>query len=93
MISLEDMKAHLRVTTDVDDAIIADKTAVASEWVSKYTAIPVDSTTIPAPVNEAIRLLVGHLYANREATMSGITSQSMPFGVLEMLDSYRAWSF
>ena len=42
-ISLEDMKAHLRVTISDDDVIIADKLATAAEWIAKYTGIPSDS--------------------------------------------------
>jgi hypothetical protein len=86
-ISLDDMKAHLRVTISDDDVIIADKLATAAEWIAKYTGIPVDSAT-PAPVNEAVRQLTAHLYANREASLVGVTAQSLPFGVLELLTPY-----
>ena len=86
-ISLEDMKSHLRVTIDDDDTIIADKLATATEWVMKYTAISGDAP-LPAPVNESIRQLAAHLYANREASLVGITAQSLPFGVLDMLLPY-----
>jgi Phage gp6-like head-tail connector protein len=86
-ISLDDMKAHLRVTISDDDVIIADKLATAAEWIAKYTGIPSDSAT-PAPVNEAIRQLAGHLYANREASLVGVTAQSLPFGVLDLLTPY-----
>jgi uncharacterized phage protein (predicted DNA packaging) len=86
-ISLEDMKAHLRVTVSDDDVIIADKLATAAEWIAKYTGIPSDSAT-PKPVNEAIRQLAAHLYANREASLVGATAQSLPFGVLELLTPY-----
>ena len=86
-ISLDDMKAHLRVTIDDDDAIIADKLATAVEWIAKYTGIPSDSPT-PAPVNEAIRQLAAHLYQNREASLVGATAQSLPFGVLDLIGPY-----
>jgi Phage gp6-like head-tail connector protein len=86
-ISLEDMKAHLRVTISDDDVIIADKLATATDWVANYTGIPSDSAT-PTPVNEAIRQLAAHLYANREASLVGATAQSLPFGVLDLLTPY-----
>jgi Phage gp6-like head-tail connector protein len=86
-ISLEDMKAHLRVTFSDDDVIIADKLATATDWVANYTGIPNDST-IPLPVNEAVRQLAAHLYANREASLVGATAQSLPFGVLDLLIPY-----
>lgn len=86
-ISLDDMKSHLRVTITDDDVIIADKLATATDWISNYTGIPSNSTN-PSPVNEAIRQLTAHLYANREATLVGATAQSLPFGVLDMLTPY-----
>jgi hypothetical protein len=43
---------------------------------------------MPAPVDEAIRQLAGHLYANREATLVGVTAQALPFGVLDLLTPY-----
>lgn len=86
-ISLDDMKRHLRVTFVDDDMVIADKLATATQWVLNYTGIPSDST-IPGPVNEAIRQLTAHLYANREASLVGVTAQSLPFGVLDLLTFY-----
>jgi hypothetical protein len=86
-ISLDDMKSHLRVTITDDDVIIADKLATATDWILNYTSISADST-IPTPVNEAIRQLTGHLYANREASLVGVTAQSLPFGVLDLLTPY-----
>lgn len=92
MITLDDMKAHLNVTTDVDDALITAKLAAASEWVAIYTGSEVTDAT-PAPVNEAIQQLAAHLYANRESTLVGVTAQALPFGMLDLLEPYRAWCF
>lgn len=92
-ISTANLKAHLNITTDGDDALLADKIAAASEWIAQYTAIPIDAPDMPAPVNEAIRQLAAHLYENREATLIGVTAQSLPFGLLDLLMPYRAWVF
>ena len=92
-VTLQDLKAHLNVTVDADDALLADKLAAAKAWVSSYTASDVDADGTPAPINEAVRQLAGHLYANREATLVGITAQSLPFGFLDLLASYRAFAF
>ncbi|WP_044410575.1 head-tail connector protein [Rhodopseudomonas palustris] len=81
------MKAHLRVTIDDDDLLIMDKIATATEWVLKYTAISSEAT-VPGPVNEAIRQIAAHLYANREASLVGVTAQSLPFGTLDLLAPY-----
>lgn len=93
MIDLEAAKAHLNVTTDIDDALIQGKLDAAKAWVTAYTAGEVDSDTTPAPVREAVLQLTAHLYENREATVVGVTAQSLPFGFLDILSSYRAFSF
>lgn len=93
MISLDDIKAHLNVTTDIDDAVISGKLAAAIAWVSAYTGIAADADDIPAPVLEAVRQLAAHLYENREASLVGVTAQSLPFGMLDLLSSDRKWAF
>jgi hypothetical protein len=92
-VTLADLKAHLNVTIDDDDALLADKLSAAKAWVGAYTAGPVDTDDTPAPVNEAIRQLAGHLYANREATLVGVTAQCLPLGFLDLLANYRAFAF
>jgi uncharacterized phage protein (predicted DNA packaging) len=94
-ITLADLKAHLNVTTDTDNDLLTGKLAVAEEWISRFTGIPVDDpdTTVPAPVKEAIRQLAAHLYENREASLSGVTAQELPFGVIDLLTPYREWAF
>ena len=95
IITLADLKVHMSVTTDTDNDLLTEKIAVADEWISKFTGIPTDDpeTTVPAPVKEAIRQLAAHLYENREATLSGVTAQELPFGLLDLLTPYREWAF
>lgn len=92
-VTLNDLKAHLNVTLDNDDALLTGKLDAAKGWVASYIAADVDAADTPAPVNEAIRQLAGHLYANREATLVGVTAQSLPFGFLDLLANYRAFAF
>jgi hypothetical protein len=92
-VTLADLKAHLNVTIDDDDVLIGDKLSAAMAWVASYTGGPVDTDDTPAPVNEAIRQLAAHLYANREATLVGVTAQCLPFGFLDLLTNYRAFAF
>jgi uncharacterized phage protein (predicted DNA packaging) len=92
-ISLASLKAHLNITTDDDDALLAEKLAAATAWVASYTGSPSETGDSPAPVDEAIRQLSAHLYENREASLVGVTAQSLPFGFLDLLEPYRAWVF
>jgi hypothetical protein len=94
-LTLNDLKAHLNVTTDADNALLTDKISVAEEWICKFTAIDPESEPgeVPAPVKEATRQLAAHLYENREASLVGVTAQDLPFGVLDLLAPYREWVF
>ena len=97
MISTDDLRRQLNITGTDDDMLLGDKILAASEWVSLYTGIPMPAvpldpnaipTCIPAPVKEAVKQLAAHLYANREATLVGVTAQELPFGMLDLLRPY-----
>jgi len=48
---------------------------------------------VPPSLLQAIRLLVAHLYENREASLVSITSQELPFGLMDLIAPYRVWTF
>ncbi len=93
MITLDQAKAHLNVTTTFDDALISDKLAAAKAWVSDYTGGPVDNDGTPQPVLEAVLILTAQLYDNREITTQSLSAQQLPFGFLDLLAPYRAFAF
>jgi len=92
-ITLDQVKAHLNVTIDADDALLTDKLAAAKAWVAAYTAADPDAGSTPAPINEAVLQLTAHLFANREASLVGVTASALPFGFLDLLAPYRAFAF
>lgn len=47
--------------------------------------------SIPAAVNAALLMMVGHLYENREST-APIDLRELPMGVKALLDTCRIWS-
>lgn len=87
-------KAHLNIVTDDDNDLIAGKIAAAEEWIGKFIGKALsDFTPVPEPLKEAVRQLTGHFYEQREATIAGIDLQEVPFGVWDILNQYRDWSF
>lgn len=90
MLTLPEAKLHLRVDASDDDAYIGALVAVATEYVTAMiTPAPVDGVPSAAPaVNEtqrhAVRLLVGHWYANREA-VSATAGAEVPMAVSMLL--------
>lgn len=53
-----------------------------------FTAGYSDPAMIPATIRQAVRLLVGHFYENREATTVGVQSYEIPHGVCDLLATH-----
>ncbi|MDR4306569.1 phage head-tail connector protein [Chelatococcus sambhunathii] len=91
-LTLEDLKAHLGIEDDADDATLTRKIAVAETWVAAFTGDPL-TTASPAPLLEAVRILAGHLYESGEASLAGVERGTLPAGVFDLITPYRAWAF
>lgn len=88
ILTTDDVKAHLNITTTDDDALIASKITVAEAWVAQLLGYALDDADqfpggAPAPVLEAVRQLVAWLYADREG------SSVPPDGIHALLEPYR----
>ncbi|MEA3042976.1 MAG: hypothetical protein QOH47_814 [Sphingomonadales bacterium] len=60
--------------------------AVTITWVCGYGA----AGAVPAPIIHAAKLIVGHLYGNREATIVGTIVNDLPMAVDALIAPYRA---
>ena len=89
IVQLADAKLHARVTIDADDALIQDMINAAETHLGNYlgaalsTFIPAasdsdPSPTLPDPLQEAVKQLVGFFYDNREAAAVGNTLNVIP---------------
>lgn len=47
--------------------------------------------TCPAPLRQAVLLLTGHWYTNREAVITGTIASELPLGVQTLIHNYRVW--
>ena len=92
MIDLVLVKAHLRVDGTEEDALIGTYFNGAVEYVQQHC----DRRIVEAPetseqmaltddVKQAILLLVGHWYANREEVVIGAAANQVPMGVNALL--------
>lgn len=66
------------LTQDVDNAVFI-----------RYVA---GATTTPATVIAAMKLMIGHLYENRESVVVGPTVAELPMAVKSLLDTYKVWA-
>ena len=96
IMTLADIKAHLRVTISDDDALIQAKIDAAEKFVEDYLGdMPYHNGGVPNPIKEAIRQLVALMYDNREAAVVGntITVTALTPGFYEFLAPYKRYAF
>lgn len=51
------------------------------------------ANAVPLPIKQAMLLIIGHLYVNREANVIGATISTLPYGIDALLSSYKLRSF
>ena len=92
MLTLAETKLHLRVDHDDEDALIAALMATATAACADYLNMEAADlvVAVPAPVKSAALLLVGDLYANREAQGDRQFYKNPTFE--NLLNPYRAHS-
>ena len=66
-------------------SVASDGEAVRVQYRAGYEAVP-------APIKQALLLLVGHWYANRETVVTGTIVAQMPMAAEALLSTYRVWS-
>ena len=92
MIDLDLVKAHLRVDGAEEDALIGAYLNGAVEYVQQHCDRRIveapespDQMALTDDVKQAILLLIGHWYANREAVAVGTIATAMPLAVERLL--------
>ncbi len=60
-------------------------------WVTFTAGYGTGAEDVPAPLLQAIRLLVGHWYQNREAVNVGNITGEIPLGVRTLLSPYKVF--
>jgi uncharacterized phage protein (predicted DNA packaging) len=89
MLTVDDLKKHLNIDHDEDDAYIEELIAVAEDAVATYINRPlcemIDSQGVVKPaIRHACRLLICTWYANRESVVFASPSE-LPDGVVALL--------
>lgn len=106
IVTLETIKAHLNLAGlgDSDDALLTRMVAAAQNHIERLLGYAIETeyppsedeppvSTVPPALVEAVCLLAAHWYENREATLVGVTAQSLPIGLEDIVREYRNYSF
>ena len=89
ILTVEDLKKHLNIDHDEDDAYIEELIAVAEDAVENYLNRPISECIdakgqLRPSIRHASRLLIGSWYANRESVVFSTPSE-LPDGVVALL--------
>lgn len=104
IVTKEEAKAQLNITIADDDPLIDRLISAAQSHVEKWLGYAIDDEwpptegdapqpTAPDDLRQAVLMIVGHWYENREASLVGVVAQSLPMGVADILASYRTYTF
>lgn len=77
----------------VSETPSTDGRTTVIRWVAGYAPTEDGKSTVPAPIRHAILLMVGHLFAHRDAvTATQAKPEQLPLGVEALLSPYRVFS-
>ena len=86
LLQLEDVKAWLRISYDDDDDVLAGVIDAAEGYVAEIGVAL--AAPVPAALQQALLLLIGHWWENREAVIDG-AYRKLPLGFEALITPYR----
>lgn len=97
-LELDDLKQHSNVIGDADDRVLSRLLAAAVAHVERLLGFKLDDATefptgTPADLELAVLQLAADWYENREASLVGVSGAPLPFGVEQIVNEYRRYSF
>lgn len=93
--NLSEIKQHLQIDIDYigDDEYLMSLIKVAEEIVSQHINRSLSEyVELPAPIKQAILLLIGNYYSNREPITVGVQSYKLPLSYEYLLSPYIKYS-
>ena len=103
LLDLATVKLHLRVDDSAEDALIGLYATAAEESAMQFLGRTIYATelaqgldtagiVINPAIQAALLLIVGHLYANREDVVAGVSVAQMPNGAEWLLQPYKVYA-
>ena len=100
LLDLATVKLHLRVDDSAEDALIGLYVTAAEEFAMQFLGRTIYATelaqgldtagiVINPAIQAALLLIVGHLYANREDMVVGVSATQLPSGAEYLLQPSR----
>uniref|UniRef100_UPI003BACB1BD head-tail connector protein n=1 Tax=Stappia sp. TaxID=1870903 RepID=UPI003BACB1BD len=97
-LTVDDLKAHMNITGSGDDGVLTRFLAASQKHVERRLGFALDDATefpdgTPVDLDVAVLQLAADWYENREASITGTIISAIPFGVREIVDEYRRYTF
>ncbi len=97
-LDLPTLKAQTNVTDDADDTLLTRILGAATAHVERVLGFAIDDADefpdgTPDDLQHAVLMLAAEFYENREASLVGVTAQPVPFGVAQIVNEYRSYTF
>lgn len=100
IVTTEQMKAQLNILSSEDDEIIERKIEAAQNHIERLLGFKIEETyggtdqeKIPPALIEAVCQLAAHWFENREAALVGVSGEDLPFGLWQIVNEFREYSF
>lgn len=98
--TVPEVREHLNITGTQDDALLGRLAGAAQELIERQLGFKIEDSyggesqgPVPEALKQAVRMLVGHWYENREASVVGVAAQPLPMGVDAIVSEFRCYSF
>jgi hypothetical protein len=97
-LTLDDLKAQTNIVGTTNDVVLTRLLAAASAHVERLLGYKLDDVEklpggAPADLELAVLQLAADWYENREASLVGVSGHAIPFGVANIINEYRNYSF
>ena len=95
-VDLDTAKAHLNITIDEDDEQLERLIPAAQDHLESQLGFKIADEypdSVPAALDQAVLMLVGHWYESREASVVGTNIDTVPMGFTDIVNNHRNWSW
>ena len=92
-ITVEQIKQHLYIDFEADDAVLEDMINTVEAIIEKYLNVQLADLVVdeklPYPISQSIKIMVGNLYANRESVSFNAIPYKIPFSYEYLHQPYK----
>lgn len=97
-LTVADLKSQCNIVDSTDDVVLTRLLSAATAHIERLLGFKLSDTTelpdgAPADLELAVLQLAADWYENREASLVGVTAQPIPFGIEQIVNEYRKYTF